>query len=63
MNDCAFASLGAGKGRTEDWGCGGRTPSALPLRFRALPYGFFGRDENKVKIVRGSNGWNEPQGI
>src|SRR3989344_9631165 len=31
---CAFAPLGARKGWTEDWGCGGRTPSALPLLFR-----------------------------
>jgi len=41
---------------------GGRRPPFLFVSARR-PAGFFGWDENKVKIVRGSNGWNEPQGI
>ena len=59
---CAFAPLGARRRADGGRGCGGRSPSALPLRFRAPPYGFFGRGRNEVRIVCGSIGWNEPQG-
>ena len=41
VNHCAFAPLGARRRADGGRGCGGRSPSALPLRFRAPPCRFF----------------------